>query len=313
MASGCWPLGRWAVGAIWTISSPDLSAAATLDRVRQLEPVVLIVCDGYRFNGKVVDRAGHTAELEAGLPSLRGTLVVPLLGVDADGTRTAYRVRAEVTDAVPAHARLPFDHPLWVLFSSGTTGAPKGIVHGHGGMLLEALKSAGLTQDQGPADRYYVSANTSWMVWNTLVNTLAVGASAVTYAGSPVLGRRDHQFRLIAETGSTVCMMGAAYLTLVEREGLRPGHDHDLSRLRSIMSTGSPLPESTWGWVHEAVRPEVHLGSDSGGTDICSGFIGSNPPSSRCTWARSRVRCPGSRSRRGMRRATGSSVTWGRW
>ncbi|QXJ26430.1 acetoacetate--CoA ligase [Actinomadura graeca] len=276
-------LAAASIGAVWTINSPDLSAPSTLDRLLQLEPKILIGVDGYRFNGKDVHRLDHLAEVEAGLPGLRHTILVrhldpapePGAGPVASGRLDFAALVAD--DVEPACLRVPFDHPLWILFSSGTTGSPKGIVHGHGGMTLEALKGTALNQDMGPGDRYYVAANTSWMVWNTLVNTLMSGASVVTYAGSPTHRRKDRQFEVIALTGATMFATGAAYLSLVERSGLEPGTEWDLSLLRSILSTGSPLPDSTWRWVHEQVKRDVHLGSDTGGTDICSGFIGSNP------------------------------------
>lgn len=281
-------LAAASVGAVWSVASPDLSAPATVDRMAQLEPVVLIGCDGYVFGGKRIDLAEHLAAVEAGLPTLRHTLLVRLL-TDADGDASAAGERptegpgrielADLLgeDVAPDHARLPFDHPLWVLFSSGTTGRPKGIVHGHGGMTLEALKMHALQQDVGPGDRFYVAANTSWMVWNLLLNNLLAGAAVVTYGGSPVAGRPDRQFGVIERTGTTVFGTGAAYLQLVQHAGVRPGQEWDLGTLRAVLSTGSPLPDTTWRWFHEAVKADVHLGSDSGGTDICSGFVGSNP------------------------------------
>ncbi|MER5530777.1 acetoacetate--CoA ligase [Streptomyces sp. NPDC002677] len=272
-------LAAVSIGAVWTINSPDLSAPATLDRLRQLEPKILIGVDGYRFNGREFPRLDHLAEVEAGLPGLQHTLLVRHLEPGAEPVDSGHLDFAALVadDVEPSFARLPFDHPLWVLLSSGTTGTPKGIVHGHGGMTLEALKGTGLNQDMGPGDRYYVAANTSWMVWNTLVNNLMSGASVVTYAGSPTLRRKDRQFEIIALTGATMFATGAAYLSLVEKAALEPGKEWDLSRLRSLLSTGSPLPDSTWRWVHDHVKHDVHLGSDTGGTDICSGFIGSNP------------------------------------
>lgn len=274
-------LASAAVGAVWTINSPDLSAQATLDRLAQLEPKVLIGADGYRFNGKAFDRLEHFAAVRAGLPTVKHAILVKKLNLELPAAEVGFEHRdfdsLTRTPVEPEYLRVPFDHPLWVLFSSGTTGAPKGIIHGHGGMTLEASKGCGLNQDMGPGDLYYVAANTSWMVWNTLVNNLMVGASVVTYAGSPTYGRADRQFQILARTGATMFATGAAYLNLAQKAGIHPGRDWDLSCLRAILSTGSPLPETTWQWVHDEVKEEVHLGSDTGGTDICSGFIGSNP------------------------------------
>jgi acetoacetyl-CoA synthetase len=268
-------LAAASIGAVWTINSPDLAVTATLSRLQQLEPVVLIGTRGYRFNGRDLDLSARLEEIATGLPSLRAVLTeADVAGPDSTGDSPARDTTMKVTTD---YARVPFDHPLWVLFSSGTTGNPKGILHGHGGMLLESLKGTGLNQDMRPGDRYYVAANTSWMVWNTLVSNLASGASVVTYSGSPKAGDADRQFEILARTGATMFAAGAAYLSLVEKSGLVPAERWDLSALRAILSTGSPLPDSTWQWVHRAVKPDVHLGSDSGGTDICSGFVGSNP------------------------------------
>ncbi|GAB2900120.1 acetoacetate--CoA ligase [Neomicrococcus lactis] len=282
-------LAAASIGAVWTINSPDLSVQATLDRLKQLEPKVLFGVDSYQFNGKIIDRSAQLREIADEIPSVTTRILVPTLdpGNSAELTDGVLSYRAApsggvvqeepLAPATPNYERVPFAHPLWVLFSSGTTGKPKGIVHGHGGMVLESLKGPGLNHDMRRGDLYYVAANTSWMVWNTLVNNLITGASVVTYAGSPMAGRVDHQFKIIAETGATMFATGAAYLSLVEKSGLVPGAEYDLSKMRSILSTGSPLPDSTWAWVHTHVRPDVHLGSDSGGTDICSGFLGSNP------------------------------------
>ena len=268
-------LAAASIGAIWSISSPDLSAAATLSRLRQLEPKVLIGTTGYTYNGKYFDRSSHLEQIEQGLPTLTATIVVDRQGVQ--GSQREVFADLNSIEATPQYDRVPFSHPLWVLFSSGTTGDPKGIVHGQGGMLVEGLKTFGFHQDLGPGDLSYVAANTSWMVWNTLLHALATGASVLVYSGSPTYQRPDHQFKLMAEHGVTTFATGAAYLTLVEDSGSIPKDEFDLSKLRIMRSTASPLPLTTWQWVHEAVKPDVHLGSDSGGTDICSAFIGSNP------------------------------------
>lgn len=266
-------LATASIGAIWTISSPELSVAATLGRLRQLQPRILLTTAGYAYNGKWVDTTGTVRDIEVGLPDLVATVLV-------DGARDSNRwslPEIMQTPCEPVFERVPFDHPLWVLFSSGTTGDPKGIVHGHGGVLLEAVKATALNQDMRIGGRYYVAANTSWMVWNTLVMNMASGASVVTYAGSPTLHGPERQFDILARTRATMFATGAAYLQLAERAGIRPVEEFDLSALRGILSTGSPLPVSTWAWVHDAVKRDVHLGSDTGGTDICSGFVGSNP------------------------------------
>jgi acetoacetyl-CoA synthetase len=268
-------LATASIGAIWSICSPDVSPTATLSRLQQLEPKVLIGTTGYSYNGKYFDRRAHLEQIERGLPTLQTTIVVD----DETTLHTERKIFAELSskNITPQYDRVPFSHPLWVLFSSGTTGEPKGIVHSQGGMLVEALKTFGLHQDLGPGDLSYVAANTSWMVWNTLLHALATGASVLVYSGSPTYQRPDQQFKLMADHGVTTFATGAAYLTLVENSGCVPKDEFDLAKLRIMRSTASPLPLTTWRWVHDAVKADVHLGSDSGGTDICSAFIGSNP------------------------------------
>lgn len=257
-------LATAAVGAIFSVCSPDFAASAIVDRLTDLAPKVLLASSGYTFKGKSINSRPLVEAVRADLPGRPALEWV-------DGNLDLF------PPAEPAYVRVAFNHPLWVLFSSGTTGAPKGIVHGHGGILLESAKGIGLQFDLGPGDRYFAAANTSWMVWNTLANTLSTGASIVTFPGASAWPDADRQFAIVAETDTTMLATGAAYLALVEKSELRPADRYNLSSLHTIMSTGSVLSPGTWKWVHDAVKHDVHLTSDSGGTDICSGFIGGNP------------------------------------
>ncbi|MFZ2178326.1 MAG: acetoacetate--CoA ligase [Rhodococcus sp. (in: high G+C Gram-positive bacteria)] len=266
------------VGAVWSCCAPDFGLKGLVDRFGQIEPTVLIGVDGYRFGGKPVDRRELIDELRTRLPSVRHTIMVrnldPNTPVPEDITDFAEAITG---DAAPRYEQVPFEHPLWILYSSGTTGLPKGIVHSQGGILLESLKANALHYDLGPEDRVFIAASTAWVVWNMLVDAMATGATIITYDGSPTHERPDHQFEICAQQQVTRFGTGAAYLTLCEKAGTTPGTDFDLSALRSIMSTGSPLPDSTWRWVYRCVSTDVHLGSDSGGTDVATGFVGANP------------------------------------
>jgi acetoacetyl-CoA synthetase len=266
------------IGAIWSSCAPDLEPTGALDRLAQLRPAALIAADGYRFGGREHDRRGAISALVDGLGELRTTVVVERLGAGApDG------VDAEPWEALagqprePEFASLPFDHPLYVLFSSGTTGAPKGIVHGHGGQLLDHLRHHAFHLDLGPDDRFSFYTTTNWMIWNWLVAGLLVGATAVLHDGSPRHPELDAQFEVAARAGVTVHGTSAGYLTACAKAGLRPGERHDLSRLRAIASTGSPLPPETFHWIADAVGRRVWPVSTSGGTDVCSAFVSGCP------------------------------------
>ncbi|WP_099021177.1 acetoacetate--CoA ligase [Mycolicibacterium palauense] len=269
-------LGAASIGATWAVCNPDLAVGGVIARLGQLEPTVLVATDGTVYGGRRHDKRGELAEIRAGLPTLRETVLVPRLGLEPpeDTTPWAAAVAADVPLEITDVA---FEHPLWVLFSSGTTGTPKGIVHGHGGVLLEHLKYLSLHLDLHPEDRFLWYTTTSWMMWNFLLGGLLVGTTIVCYDGSPTHPDTDGMWRVVAEHEVTVFGAGAGYLLACAKEDLHPGKEHDLSRLRIVGSTGSPLPASGFRWVQDGVGRPVAVQSCSGGTDVVTAFIGASP------------------------------------
>ncbi|MCW2985378.1 MAG: Acetoacetyl-CoA synthetase [Conexibacter sp.] len=262
-------LATASLGAIWSCCSPDFGTRTVIDRFAQIGPTVLLTCDGYRYNGKTFDRTAIADEIAAALPTLKRTVRLPYLGQDGDWDETF-----PASDIPLTFERVPFDHPLWILYSSGTTGLPKAIVHGHGGVLLEHLKVWRIGQAVGPDDRVLWTTTTGWVMWNLLVGVLLTDASIVLYDGSVGHPDLDVLWGLIDEAGITLFGTGAAYLHGCLKSGLAPENDHDLSRLRAVGSTGSPLSPEGFRWVYDHVGPDTWLFSTSGGTDIASGFVG---------------------------------------
>jgi acetoacetyl-CoA synthetase len=272
-------LATASIGAIWSSCSPDFGPASVIDRFAQIEPKVLFAVDGYRYGGKNFDRREVVAELQAAMPSLVRTVVLPYLDPEPDLAALQNAMRWDellVTGegAELSCARVPFDHPLWVLYSSGTTGLPKAIVQSQGGILLEHLKKLHLHVDAHPGDRLFWFTTTGWMMWNFLVSGLLTEAAIVLYDGNP--GHPDMGVLWDLADRAEVTMFGtsASYIAACMKAGVEPGAGRDLSRLKAVGSTGSPLSPEGFDWIYEQLGADTWLFSTSGGTDLCTAFVG---------------------------------------
>ena len=276
-------LATASIGALWSSCSPDFGVKGVLDRFGQIEPKVLFCADGYRYAGKEIDCLERVREIVEALPQVERVVVVPYLNADPDARliRRALVWRDFVdADAVAPpleFERLPFDHPLYIMYSSGTTGLPKCMVHGAGGTLLQHLKELALHSDVAEGDRLFYFTTCGWMMWNWMVSALALGACIVLYDGAPLAPDPAILWTMAERERVTVFGTSARYLALLEKAGLEPGQRFDLSALRAILSTGSPLPAHGYDYVARAIGPDVRLSSISGGTDIISCFALGNP------------------------------------
>ena len=272
-------LAAASLGATWSSCSPDFGARAIADRFTQIEPVVLFAVDGYVYNGRAFDVRPTVESLREQIPSLRATVLIDYLSAEAtlDGAIPWSNLLAAHENAPLAFDPVPFDHPLWVLYSSGTTGLPKGIVHGHGGIVLEHLKMLALHSDFGPGERFFWFTTTGWMMWNYLISALMTGSTIVMFDGSPARPDLSALWRLAERHRVTFFGTSAPYIQSCLKAHLTPAASHDLSSLRALGSTGAPLSPEGFRWIADEVGADVQICSVSGGTDMCTAFVGSAP------------------------------------
>ena len=271
-------LAAASIGAVWATCPPEFGVRSVLHRLGQLSPTVLLAVAGYRFGEKLVDRRTEVASMREQLPSLRTVVHVPYVGGEDDFLPDAVPWSALLAEHAPLEFEpVPFAHPLYVLFSSGTTGLPKAIVHGHGGILLEHLKNHSLSWDLRPGDRLQWFTTTAWMMWNALVSTLLVRASIVLIDGNPIYPDLSAQWRLAEEVRPTMLGLSPSFVMASRKEGVEPGRHFDLSSIRTLGAAGSPLPLEGFAWVYEQFEPTVLLNLGSGGTDVCTGIVQGNP------------------------------------
>jgi acetoacetyl-CoA synthetase len=269
-----------AIGAVWSASAPDCGAQGAIDRLQQLAPKVLFCVDGYRYGGKAIHRRKEIGTIVDALDGLEHVIFLRYLDPSAEPPRAGMLRWQDLLDSPPVAAedfrcaQVPFQHPLWILFSSGTTGLPKAMVHSHGGMVLESLKLDALHLDLFAGDRIFFHTTTGWMMWNFLVSSLLLGVCPVLYDGNPAYPEPDILWKIAQDSGAVLLGSSPAYIDVMSKAGIVPRERFDLSRLRTIMPAGSPIMPEHTAWFYRNVKEDLLLAAGSGGTDCCTGFMG---------------------------------------
>lgn len=273
-----------AIGAVWSSAAPEFGVKTVIERFSQIQPKLLFACDGYRFGGKIFRREAEVRRIVSELPSLEQVVWLPHIepGNHAPDIPqvclwSELMNHPEVSREHFTFERVAHDHPLWVVFSSGTTGLPKAIVHSHVGVLVEHLKLMHFHLDLKPGSTMFFYSTTGWMMWNLLLAALHTGSAVVMYDGNPAHPSLDFLWQLAADTGVTSFGASPTYVQMMEKAGLKPGRTHDLSRLESIVVAGAPSTPETFEWFYRSVKPDLWVTSQSGGTEICSAFVGAVP------------------------------------